>query len=351
MLLSLLLLTQLAIPVEPDQGKSTDLAQVNVSIRPTDQNITFQPQGPRVMVLDNHQCELPHVSTLDQTGMKLVLKFDPESSIKRCPAETSESSATPAGDSKFQVVIKYRGFKKSSSRWFSLERGKTEQIDMMLMPKSVQADLTTSSWSELKEEYPLFSNLLLAGAHSEPEAAAQYASLSKNKPAAVAAFFNITTALSEFRNQDGNCLLKQYKRIIWEQRLRPDRFFAYADIKLIEIARKEKMAGRFHSVTMPWLLHPGGTLSYRQTTQSRANFQLTFHMRKRKIIDGIECVMVETDIDYYPNPFEHFFSEVLVNRLFWRLTDPAKVFYLRGIEAQHAGNPPVDTPYGWAARH
>jgi len=336
--------------VNPDPGKNANLAQVTVSIRPTDKNIRLQPEGPRIVMLDNHQCEVYFRSIADLTGMNFVLLLDPQSPDKDCPSNTN----APAGqltDSKFQVVLKSRGFKKSSSRWFSLQPGENVNLEMMLMPNKARVDLASADWSQLKQASPAFSNLLLAGSDSEPVAAAHYASVSKNKPAAVAAFFNIATALSEFQIDDGDCLFKQYKRIVWEEKLRPDRFFAYADIRLLEIARAQEQKGKFHRVSIPWLWHHGGGPSFRQTTQSRANFQLTFHMHNRKLIDGVECVMVETDIDYYPNPLEHFFKEVLVNEALRRLTDPAKVFYLRGLEAQKEGLPPVDTPYGWAPRH
>jgi hypothetical protein len=46
-------------------------------------------------------------------------------------------------------------------------------------------------------------------------------------------------------------------------------------------------------------LHPGATRSYKQIRFGEANVQLTFHENERLEVDGVSCVMVELDIDYF----------------------------------------------------
>lgn len=80
-------------------------------------------------------------------------------------------------------------------------------------------------------------------------------------------------------------------------------------------------------------MHPGATLSYKQTQFDVTNVQLTFHEHNKKTLEGprgsVECVVIEPDIDFYKDLLAHFFSEVLPNKFTGRLTDPRAVYLLR----------------------
>jgi hypothetical protein len=67
--------------------------------------------------------------------------------------------------------------------------------------------------------------------------------------------------------------------------------------------------------------------------------QLTFHEGEKTTINGVNCAMVEPDIDYYRDPAAHILLEVLPNALTHTLTDPAEVYVLRWIAGQTAGIP------------
>jgi hypothetical protein len=56
-------------------------------------------------------------------------------------------------------------------------------------------------------------------------------------------------------------------------------------------------------------------------------------------IDGVDCVMVEPDIDYYKDLGAHAIFEVISNALTHSLTDPAQVYVLRWIAGRTAGIP------------
>ncbi len=63
------------------------------------------------------------------------------------------------------------------------------------------------------------------------------------------------------------------------------------------------------------------------------------------LIDGVQCVKVEPDIDYYKDPGAHFLLEVAINKISHTLTDPREVYVLRWIAGRHAGVQDFDPPY------
>ena len=76
-----------------------------------------------------------------------------------------------------------------------------------------------------------------------------------------------------------------------------------------------------------------------------ANVQLTFHEGRTRTVDGVDCVVVEPDIDYYKDLAAHALLEVLANGLTGSITDPRQVYVLRWIAGQRAGVPEFDPLY------
>ena len=64
-----------------------------------------------------------------------------------------------------------------------------------------------------------------------------------------------------------------------------------------------------------------------------------------QLLDGLDCVMVEPDIDYYKDELAHALLEVAVNGITHTLTDPRQVYVLRWIAGRHAGVPNFEPPY------
>ncbi len=73
--------------------------------------------------------------------------------------------------------------------------------------------------------------------------------------------------------------------------------------------------------------------------------QLTFHERTTETIQGIRCIRVEPDIDYYKDLGAHALLEVISNTLSRGLTDPQVVYVLRWIAGRHAGVAEFDPSY------
>ena len=57
------------------------------------------------------------------------------------------------------------------------------------------------------------------------------------------------------------------------------------------------------------------------------------------VIGGVDCVMVEPDIDYYQDLAAHPLLEVIANALTHSLTDPTEVYVLRWMAGRTAGIP------------
>ena len=75
-----------------------------------------------------------------------------------------------------------------------------------------------------------------------------------------------------------------------------------------------------------------------------ANVQLTLHENDKKSIDGVDCVKVEADMDYYKDTGAHLILEVLVNQ-FGGQTDPRVVYVLRWTAGRRAGRPEFNPPF------
>jgi hypothetical protein len=133
--------------------------------------------------------------------------------------------------------------------------------------------------------------------------------------------------------------------VIWDNTFARDRFFGWADPKLIDQVKLATLQGGFAPEIDPAIFHPGATSSWKQIQFGEANVQLTFHEGQTKQIDGINCIMIEPDIDYYKDLAAHFFLEVVVNAITHTITDPKQVYLLRWIAGQHSGVPNFNPPY------
>jgi hypothetical protein len=142
--------------------------------------------------------------------------------------------------------------------------------------------------------------------------------------------------------------LDYLKRIVWNTEgkfaMAQDRFFAWADPALIDQVELAKLQSPKTFENAPANLHPGATRSYKQVRFGEANVQFTFHENDRMDVDGLNCVMVEPDIDYFKDPLAHLVLEVAVNA-FGSVTDPKAVYTLRWIAGRHAGVTEFDPLY------
>ena len=241
----------------------------------------------------------------------------------------------------YSVLVSCDGYKQAGFVPMKLSNTYLATLDIMLIPNSPQFNFANGPWPAAKAAYPF----LTAGA-DDATGEKRYNDLLENEPKSLACILNLCEPMSQINLSLGTPLT-YLKELIWDGANAPaqDRFFAWCDAALVDQVRIAAAAGQFAVEVDPGLLHPGATSSWKQIQFGEANVQLTFHENDKTIIDGVNCVMIEPDIDYYKDPAAHILLEVLTNALTHTLTDPAEVYVLRWIAGQTAGIPEFDPLY------
>jgi hypothetical protein len=220
-------------------------------------------------------------------------------------------------------------------------------VDLMLIPKSASFDFQNATWNALDGRRPELKALLAVGLASPDDAANRYGDILDNQGGRIlACLLNITTAMRQIHLPQ-NTPFEYLQGVVWDQgafSMAQDRFFAWADPKLIDQIEQAKLQTPPKFENAPGSLHPGATRSYKQIEFGEANVQLTFHENDRKEVGGVNCVLVEPDIDYFKDTGAHLILEVLVNA-FGSITDPMAVYALRWIAGRRAGIPEFDPLY------
>lgn len=212
-------------------------------------------------------------------------------------------------------------------------------VDLMLIPKDPQLNFANAKWKTVSAQYPFLGTDV-----DDATAKTRYGDLMEDKPKALASLLNLTTAMSQIFLRAGTPL-DYLKQVIWDQTLAQDRFFAWCDAKLIDEVRYAASRGQFEPEAAPWLFHPGASESWKEIRFGEANVQLTFHEDQKQKIGGVDCIVVEPDIDYYKDPAAHGLFEVLPNKFTGGLSNPEFIYVLRWIAGRHAGLPEFNPPY------
>ena len=216
--------------------------------------------------------------------------------------------------------------------------------DLMLIPKAPAFDFEQADWDQVQRQWPAASAALAFGVPA-PTARQRYDAL-LNTPYQAAGFWNIVTAMRDVHLPQGT-VLEYMREVIWDAPFGPaeDRFFAFADVRLVEQVVTAAAQGPFAPEPHPALFHPDATRSYKQIAFGEANLQLTFHEGVTKTVNGDTWVRIEPDIDYYKDLGAHALLEVLPNTVTKGKTNPATVYVLRWIAGRHAGVAEFDPPY------
>jgi hypothetical protein len=199
------------------------------------------------------------------------------------------------------------------------------------------------SWNDFKIQHSIASACISCGI-DDLTAKRHYEQLQSTKPFALACLLNLTCAMASI-NLAGKTPLEYLKGIIWDDTMAQDRFFAFADAALVVAVRAAKDRGEFAEEPKPKFFHPDATCSFKQVQFDTANVQLTFHENTTEIIDGISCVKVEPDIDYFRNWVAHALLEVGPNKLMQHLTNPIVVYAMRSTTALDEDGPVFDPGY------
>ncbi|MGB7847503.1 MAG: hypothetical protein WBL63_17960 [Candidatus Acidiferrum sp.] len=243
----------------------------------------------------------------------------------------------------YTVIVNAKGFEDAGWMPVHISPARPAQVDLMLLPKNGRLNFSGATWDAVNSLRPRFAQILSAGIGDAPT---RYNNLMELPEGLVlGCLLNLLSAMSQITLPSEKSPLDYYWQPIWDDpmfAMAQDRFFAYVDKALVDDLVKACQMGSFSEEENPGALHPGATLSYKQTQFDVTNVQLTFHQGNAKTLQGpngpVDCIVIEPDIDYYKDLLAHFFVEVLPNKLTGGLTDPRAVYLLRWMASKQAGS-------------
>jgi hypothetical protein len=216
-------------------------------------------------------------------------------------------------------------------------------LDVMLVREEAGFNFSEARWGSIRRN-PRYATLLTAGSASLEAARNRYMDVLENRSAALACVFNLVTAMAQIHLPIGTPL-DYIRELTWDETMSQDRFFTWADRNLVDQVARASAAGLFAPEPGSAVFHPGATRSFKQIQFGEANVQLTFHEGDTRTIDGIECIKLEPDVDYYRDLGAHALLEVAAHSLTGSMTDPRQVYVLRWMAGRQAGIPEFDPPY------
>lgn len=241
----------------------------------------------------------------------------------------------------YTVMVSAPGFRDTGD--FVTADPKVHRILKLLMVPKDQR-LSFAAWTDLGQSHPEICRFLGFGC-DDAGAQARYAELQRDKPLALACLMNLVTAMGDIDLGGGKTPLDYFQGVAWDSGLAQDRFFGYADPALVPAVQTASREGRFQEEKDPWILHPGATLSYKQTDFDYSNVQLTFHGNDTMEIGGVACIKVEPDMDVYKDLVNHTLLELLPNLVTCGLTNPVDILTLRWLDASDDNQTPFNPGY------
>jgi hypothetical protein len=243
----------------------------------------------------------------------------------------------------YTVILNSDGYEQAGWMPVPLRPARPAPVSLMLLEKDSHLNFSNATWKTLNSVRPRFVEILSAGINDAPT---RYAGMMEhNEGLVLGCLLNLLTAISQITLPSEKTPLDYYWQPIWDDsefQMAQDRFFAYVDKALVDDVVKASKMGAFSEEKNPGALHPGATLSYKQIQFAVTNVQLTFHQGNSKTLPGpngpVDCIVIESDIDYYKDLLAHFFLEVLPNKFTGGLTDPRAVYLLRWMAAKQAGS-------------
>jgi len=235
----------------------------------------------------------------------------------------------------YTVVVWANGYQQAGFTPIQLSESYLTTLDIMLISDDPGFSFVNARWPTANAAYPFIGSDV-----DNATGETRYDNLLDRTEKTLACLLNLGEAMSQIHLSQGSPL-DYIKQMRWEAPYAPaqDRFFAWCDVELVNQVKAAAAAGNFAVELNPGLFHPGATSSWKQIQFGEANVQLTFHENDKIVIGGVNCVMVEPDIDYFRDPAAHTIFEAIPNKLTNSLTDPTEVYVLRWIAGRTAGIP------------
>jgi len=243
----------------------------------------------------------------------------------------------------YTVLVSAKGYEATGWMPVHISPERPAPVDLMLLEKGAQLNFSGAAWDTLPSVRPHFAEILSIGSS---DAKVRYNDLMEESDGLLlACVLNLLTAMSQIFLPSRKSPIDYYWQPIWDDPkfpMAPDRFFAYVDKAMIDDVVEAAKMGAFAEENNPGTFHAGATLSYKQTQFDVTNVQLTFHQGNQRTIETprgpVDCVVVETDIDFYKDLLAHFFAEVLPNEFTGGKTDPRAVYVLRWMAGRQSGS-------------
>jgi hypothetical protein len=214
-------------------------------------------------------------------------------------------------------------------------------VFLMLLPKNGSFNFNQALWKNIVASHPEVSKILSADIGDGKASVDRYENLLEEKGQVAAGMWNILTGLEQLQLSSGSAI-SYFRQIRWDESLQRDRFFGFADKKLIEQMEIAVAQKKFKPEIGSAMFHKGATRSYKQVQFGEANIQITFH-ENDPAPKG--CVSVEPDMDYFQDIGSHALVEVMSNTLTGKTSDPKTIYTLRWIAGMQAGIPEFNPPY------
>jgi hypothetical protein len=248
----------------------------------------------------------------------------------------------------YSVVVWAQGYQQAGFVPVTLSDASDRTLDIMLIAQDPGFNFADAGWDAVYAAYPfLAGDVDTANPAAMAAARTRYENFLDQQEKPLACLLNICEAMSQIvfspRTLTQSTPLDYLKQFHWkdptlaQDPFAPvqDRFYVWCDQRLIEqIKTRPRM---FAPELNPGLFHPGATSSWKQIQFGEANVQFTFHEGNKQTIKGVDCVILEPDIDYYKDLGAHALLEVIPNALTHSLTEPSQVYVLRWMAGRMAG--------------
>jgi len=238
----------------------------------------------------------------------------------------------------YRVIVSTGGHEQAGVMGVKVGAGQETSVALLLMPKDGVYNFNRARWESLGVIDPKLNGIFASDLASTDAAAARWTDKFERESPVAACLLNILTVMARTTIAGGQQLLGFLGQVIWDEKMKQDRLFAWADKEVIRRLREPPETPeqvRFEPADSS--LHPGATGSVKSKQYAEANLQITFHENDAPPEGHPEWVKLELDIDYFADDITHFFLEVLRNRATGSRTDPAYVMALRWMAERKAG--------------
>jgi hypothetical protein len=238
----------------------------------------------------------------------------------------------------YRVIVSTHRYLDAGLSPVHVEAGQEIVIELLLVPQNGAYNFAQAQFGNLGGIDPKVPDILSSDLGDAAAAATRWSDKFEQAAPTAACLLNILTVMANSTIAGGQQLLGFLKQAIFDDQMKQDRFFGWADRTLIQALQQAPQASDdVLFVPADFSLHPGATSSVKSKQYPEANLQLTFHEDDAPPPGHPDWVKVEPDIDYFDDPLAHFFLEVIPNKFSGGLTDPAQVLALRWMAERRAG--------------